>query len=160
MILRFLTVYLQIDAIQPFAPQLSFVNTSKHADMKNCSSFTFNVKLDICVYANGTSHGCDISKSEVIIEFKWSDVHDAFSKHPGVDKPIVSQTDNGFDTLGQITSYAVAQLGAQYHTHAFSVLIVRNRARIIRWDREGAIIMNAFDYYHEPHLTNFFHHFA
>ncbi|KAG1767305.1 hypothetical protein EV702DRAFT_1050408 [Suillus placidus] len=149
-----------IDAIRPFAPQLLFVNTSKHADMKNCSSFTFNVNTDVCVYADGTSHGCDISKSEVIIEFKWTDAHDAFSKHPRVDQPLVSQTDKGFDTLGQITSYAVAQLGAQYRTHAFSVLIVRNRARIIRWDREGAIVTNTFDYYHEPHLADFFHRFA
>ncbi|KAG0695100.1 hypothetical protein DFH29DRAFT_787732, partial [Suillus ampliporus] len=142
-----------------FAPQLLFVNTSKHADMKNCSSFTFNVKPDVCVYADGTSHGCDISKSEVIIEFKWTNAHDALNKNPRVDQPIVSQTNKGFNTLGQITSYAVTQLGAQYRTHAFSVLIIRNRARIIRWDREGAIIMNTFDYYHKPHLANFFHHF-
>ncbi|KAG1822761.1 uncharacterized protein BJ212DRAFT_1263384 [Suillus subaureus] len=128
--------------------------------MKNCSLFTFNVKLDVCVYANGTSHGCDISKSEVIIEFKWTDGHDAFSKNPAVNKPIVSQTDNGFNTLGQITSYTVTQLGAQYRTHAFSVFIIHNRAHIIRWDREGAIIMNSFDYCHEPHLADFFHCFT
>ncbi|KAG2743365.1 hypothetical protein P692DRAFT_20878758 [Suillus brevipes Sb2] len=151
---------LQIEAMGPFASQLSFVNTSKHADLKNCSSFTFNVMPDVCIYADGTSHGCDISKSEVIIEFKWADAHDAFSKNPRVDKPIVSQTDKGFDTLGQITSYAAAQLGAQYRAHAFSVLIVCNRARIIRWDREGAIVTNTFDYNHEPHLADFFHRFA
>ncbi|KAG1802899.1 uncharacterized protein HD556DRAFT_1304139 [Suillus plorans] len=149
-----------INAMRPFAPQLTFVNTSKHADTKNCSSFTFNVKPDVCVYADGTSHGCDIFKTEIHIEFKWNDAHDAFSKHPEVDDPIVSQTDKGFDTLGQITSYAAAQLGAQYRTHIFSVLIIRNHARIIRWDREGAIVMATFDYNSEPHLADFFHRFG
>ncbi|KAG1866120.1 hypothetical protein F4604DRAFT_1928133 [Suillus subluteus] len=147
-----------INGIQPFAPQLSFVNTSNNADTKNCSSFTFNIKPDVCVYADGTSHGCDISKFELSIEFKWNDAHDAFSRD--VDKPIVSQTEKGFNTLGQITSYASAQLGAQYRTHAFSVLIIRNRARIIRWDREGAIITDIFDYNHEPHLADFIYRYA
>ncbi|KAG2151503.1 hypothetical protein DEU56DRAFT_728043, partial [Suillus clintonianus] len=68
-------------------------------------------------------------------------------------------TEKAFDTLGQITSYASAQLGAQYHTHVFSVLIVRNRARIIRWDREGAIVTDAFNY-NDPHLADFFYHYA
>ncbi|KAG2740028.1 hypothetical protein P692DRAFT_201728696, partial [Suillus brevipes Sb2] len=149
-----------INGMQDFAPQLSFVNTSKNADTKNCSSFTFNVMLDICVYADGTSDGCDITKAEVHIEFKWNDALDAFTRNPGVDKPIVSQTDKAFDTLGQITSYAAAQLGAQYRTHLFSVLVIRNRARLIRWDREGAIVTNAFDYQHEPHLADFFYRFA
>ncbi|KAG0695915.1 hypothetical protein DFH29DRAFT_813668 [Suillus ampliporus] len=120
--------------MKPFAPQLSFVNSSKCADMKNCSAFTFNVKPDVCVYTDGTSQGCDISKLEVNVEFKWNDGYDAFSKDPGPDTHIA------FDTLGQITSYASAQLGAQYRTHTFSVLIVHNCARIIRWDREGAIV--------------------
>ncbi|KAG1823059.1 hypothetical protein EV424DRAFT_1538710 [Suillus variegatus] len=114
----------------------------------------------VCIYADGTSHGCDISKFEVHIEFKWNDAHDACIKHPGVNQSIVSQTDKGFDTLGQITSYATAQLGAQYRTHIFSVLVIRNRARIIRWDREGAIVTDAFDYSCEPHLADFFYRFA
>ncbi|KAG1905190.1 uncharacterized protein F5891DRAFT_943966 [Suillus fuscotomentosus] len=160
MIFRSLTVLLQINGIRPFAPQLSFVNSSKHADTNNCSSFTFNVKPDVYVYSDGTSHGCNISKFEVNIEFKWNNIHDAFCKNPGVNQSVVSQTDKGFDTLGQITSYAVAQLGTQYRTHAFSVLIIHNRARIIRWDREGAIVTNTFNYYHESHLAYFFYRFA
>ncbi|KAG1735063.1 uncharacterized protein EDB91DRAFT_1021199, partial [Suillus paluster] len=63
------------------------------------------------------------------------------------------------DTLGQITSYTAAQLGAQYRTHTFSALIVHNFACIIRWDREGAIVTHPFNYNKYPHLANFFHHF-
>ncbi|KAG1774991.1 hypothetical protein EV702DRAFT_1199840 [Suillus placidus] len=149
-----------INSMQEFTPQLLFVNTSKNADTKNCTSFTFNVMPDVCIYADGTSDGCDISKVEVHIKFKWNDASDTFTRHPGVDKPIVSQTDKGFDTLGQITTYAAAQLSVQYCTHIFSVLIIHNRACLIRWDREGAIITNAFDYQHKPHLADFFYHFA
>jgi len=41
----------------------------QYADKKNCSSFTFSVKLDVCVYADAILHGCNISKVEVHIEF-------------------------------------------------------------------------------------------
>ncbi|KAG1793679.1 uncharacterized protein HD556DRAFT_1237612, partial [Suillus plorans] len=114
------------------------------------------VKPDVCVYADRTSRGCDISKFELNIEFKWNDAHNTFSKHSGIDKPIVSQTDKGFDT----TSYAGAQLGAQYRTHAFSVLIICNCARILRWDREGVIITGSFDYNDKPYLADFFYRYA
>ncbi|KAG1875660.1 hypothetical protein DFJ58DRAFT_721484 [Suillus subalutaceus] len=72
--------FYRLTGMQDFAPQLSFVNTSKNADTKNCSSFTFNVMPDVCVYADGTSDGCDITKAEVHIEFKWNDALDAFKQ--------------------------------------------------------------------------------
>ncbi|KAG2337172.1 hypothetical protein BDR05DRAFT_843162, partial [Suillus weaverae] len=72
----------------------------------------------------------------------------------------ICETEKGMDTLGQITSYTAAQLGTQFRTHAFSVLIVHDRARIIRWDREGAIVTSAINYNNEPHLADFFHRYA
>ncbi|KAG1831161.1 hypothetical protein DFJ58DRAFT_848314 [Suillus subalutaceus] len=153
-----------INAIKPFAPQLSFVDTHKYEDTKNCSklnSKVFNIKPDVCVYPDGcepSSPNCDVSTTEIIIEFKWSPSHDAF-RQPGADS-LVSQTEKGMDTLGQITSYTAAQLGTQFRTHVFSVLIVRDRARIIRWDREGAIVTSPIDYNNEPHLADFFYRYA
>lgn len=166
MIVRSLTASLQINAIKPFAPQLSFVDTHNHADTQNCSkinSTVFNIKPDVCVYPDGqepSSPNCDVATTEIIIEFKWSYSHDAFCKPSGVNHSVISQTEKGMDTLGQITSYTAAQLGTQFRTHAFSVLIVRDRARIIRWDREGAIVTSAIDYNNEPHLADFFHRYA
>ncbi|KAG1721307.1 uncharacterized protein EDB91DRAFT_1064455 [Suillus paluster] len=157
--------FTDINAIKPFAPQLSFVDTHNHADTQNCSkinSTVFNVKPDVCVYPGGyepSSRNCDISATEIIIEFKWSYSHDAFCEPSGADS-VVSQTEKGMDTLGQITSYTAAQLGTQFRTHAFSVLIVRDRARIIRWDREGAIVTSAINYNNEPDLADFFHRYA
>jgi hypothetical protein len=63
-ILILLTV-LKIKAIQPFTPQLSFVNSSDHKALINYSAFTFNVKLNVCVYTDATSHSYNISKFEV-----------------------------------------------------------------------------------------------
>ncbi|KAG2048865.1 hypothetical protein BDR06DRAFT_894752, partial [Suillus hirtellus] len=139
--------------MKSFAPQLSFIDSHNNPDMVNCSSFTFNVKPDVCVYSDPTLRGTNISKAEIIIEFKWGYCHDPFLQD---GDSIVSSTENSMDTLGQITSYAAAQLGAQYRSHAFSVLIVCDRARIIRWDREGAIVTSAIKYNTEPHLADFF----
>ena len=44
------------------------------------------------------------------------------------------------DTLGQICSYATAQMAAQFRTHLFSLLLFREYARILRWDRAGVIV--------------------
>lgn len=54
-------------------PQLSFMNSSGNADLMNYSAFTFNVKPDVCVYADATSHGCNISKFRVAIKFKQTE---------------------------------------------------------------------------------------
>lgn len=64
------------------------------------------------------------------------------------------------DTLGQITSYAAVQLGAQFRTHIYSVLIVKNTARILRWDRSGTIVTEAFEYDQSPHLAEFFRRYS
>ncbi|KIK13198.1 hypothetical protein PISMIDRAFT_79310, partial [Pisolithus microcarpus 441] len=61
--------------------------------------------------------------------------------------------------LGQITAYASTQLGSQYHTHAFSVLIVWDTAHIIRWDWEGAIVMTPIKYDEDRTLAEFFSHY-
>ncbi|KAG1777120.1 hypothetical protein EV702DRAFT_1045519 [Suillus placidus] len=137
-----------IAAIQSFGPALSFVNTSASQDTDISATFSFTVKPDISVYADGTSHGCNVSTAEVIIKFKWDAIHDAFC-----------DTMKGIDTLGQITSYAAAQLGAQYRTHLISILIVETFARIIRY-MEGAIVTHTFNYNKDPHLADFFRCFS
>jgi hypothetical protein len=67
-----------------FAPGLSFIDTHSKADTTNCKSFTFKIKPDICVYADGAlpphprQSSCDISAAEVVIEFKWGFHHSPF----------------------------------------------------------------------------------
>ncbi|KAM6490106.1 hypothetical protein JOM56_014425 [Amanita muscaria] len=64
----------------------------------------------------------------------------------------------GRKTAGQITAYAAAQLSAQYRTHAFSILIVKDYARFIRWDRSGAIVTEPV-YYSSSGLEELFQFF-
>lgn len=70
------------------------------------------------------------------------------------------ETKSGNDTLGQITSYAAAQFGSQYRTHAYSVLIVKDTARIFRWDRSGTVVTGAFKYNESPFLVEFFRRYS
>ncbi|KAH9989993.1 hypothetical protein BJV77DRAFT_920907, partial [Russula vinacea] len=61
--------------------------------------------------------------------------------------------------LGQITLYAAAQLGSQFCTHLYSVFMTVGKARILRWDRSGAIVTDSIDINRAPHLVEFFHRY-
>uniref|UniRef100_A0A0W0GB29 Protein kinase domain-containing protein n=1 Tax=Moniliophthora roreri TaxID=221103 RepID=A0A0W0GB29_MONRR len=104
----------------------------------------------------------DMTRAEVIVEVKIHPDDDPF-----VDKPKGGNTSQGQspherstilggDVRGQIITYATAQLAAQYRTHAFSVIIVNDGARLIRWDRAGAIFTRKFDYRKFHYLAEFF----
>ncbi|KAI0281640.1 hypothetical protein BGY98DRAFT_907096, partial [Russula aff. rugulosa BPL654] len=58
--------------------------------------------------------------------------------------------------LGQITAHATSILSAQYRTHTYMVLVVGDHARLIRWDRGGAVVTKKFKWYEEPFLYDFF----
>jgi thiamine kinase-like enzyme len=58
--------------------------------------------------------------------------------------------------LGQLTAYATSILSAQYRTHTFMVFIVKDYARLIRWDRSGAVFTKPIYFNNEPHLIDFF----
>ncbi|GJJ12210.1 hypothetical protein Clacol_006451 [Clathrus columnatus] len=59
----------------------------------------------------------------------------------------------GRDTLGQITTYTVAQKAAQFRKHIFSLLIFKGYGRILFWDWSGIIVTERFrltnDYFAE-----------
>ena len=67
----------------------------------------------------------------------------------------MNTTHQGILTAGQITAYATSALGAQYRTHIFLILIIKNVARLIRWDRGGAVVTAPIDYDKEPFLLDF-----
>src|SRR6266436_8342280 len=107
----------------------------------------------------------------MFIEFKWDPTDDPFGDvvyQPPRDvdtstsgkRFFVRNTQLARDTLGQISSYAAAQLSAQFRTHIFSVLIVRDTARLLRWDRTGTIVTEAFRYNECPILAEFFSRYS
>ena len=60
-------------------------------------------------------------------------------------------------TLGQITSYATELCARQHRMHCFSIFICAYYARLIRWDRAGAIVSERFDFVRNPEwLFSFF----
>jgi hypothetical protein len=69
--------------------------------------------------------------------------------------PLINLEGKASDTAGQVTSYATMVLSSQYRTHAFSVLIIRDYARLIRWDRGGAIVTEPIYYVEESLLFEF-----
>ena len=100
---------------------------------------------------------------EMFIEFKWDVVDDPFGdvyESASGQRFFVCDTKTTYDTLGQITSYAAAHLNVQFRTHIFSVLIVRDTARLLWWDRTGTIVTEAFRYNECPILAEFFSRYS
>ncbi|KAI0753140.1 hypothetical protein C8Q80DRAFT_1150239 [Daedaleopsis nitida] len=63
--------------------------------------------------------------------------------------------------FGQIISYAALVFAKQQRTHYLTVLFLGAMARIVRWDRGGAIVTKKFNYTEEPgKLARFFWHFV
>ena len=124
----------QIKAASPFAPNLEFVNSSTYQDCSCQSTFSFDIKPDICVYTekSGRQGPTDIAYAELIIEFKWHTHDDPFTSPTligeGEDKILSFLCDSkaGIDTAGQITVYAAAQLGSPFRTCVYSVLIIQS----------------------------------
>ncbi|OBZ74038.1 hypothetical protein A0H81_06280 [Grifola frondosa] len=62
---------------------------------------------------------------------------------------------------GQLIAYAEMVMKQQQRTHLFSVFILGNCGRILRWDRAGACVTKKFDYVKHPEiLGEFFWRFS
>ena len=77
-----------------------------------------------------------------------------------VNKPFINPSSASKLILGQIGAYASAQLASQFCTHCFSVCIFKDIARIIRWDREGAVVTEPILYNVDSSLLEFFFRFS
>ena len=71
------------------------------------------------------------------------------------ENPLMSTEFSACKVAGQIIAYAAMLLGAQYRTHIFSVLIIKDYARLIRWDRGGAVVTEPVNYETESYLLDF-----
>ena len=98
---------------------------------------------------------------KVPIEFKAS-----VSKSDLFDDDLAS---NSLQTLvikrqnvqGQLIHYTSKVFQEQHRTCVFSVIIMGLFARIVRWDRSGAVVTSRFNYVEEPtYLGNFFWRFS
>lgn len=120
-------------------------------------NFPFALKPDCSVYATGNGavkHNFSII--DFVIEFKSVDPFVDEPSGDGEFNPFVRQDSSFRPILGQITAYATAMLSAQYRTHAFMVFIAKEHARLIRWDRGGAIVTEPILFDKSSFLFDFF----
>ena len=126
------------------------------------SRFSFDLAPDCSIFTRDhKAKTSDFSQVDAIVEFKKE------SKDPFVDdsnsegnpemknNPFLCKEGPNRDVLGQLTAYATATLGAQYRTHLFMVLIAGEYARLIRWDRGGAIVTGRIPFNKEPYFFDF-----
>jgi Fungal protein kinase len=129
------------------------------------TKFPFRCQPDCCVYSADSGHNntLDSSLIECLIEFKTGSDYDPFEQHVrsqstaarSVRNPFMSTSLSGRKVAGQITAYATWVLSAQYRTHVFLVLVLKDFSRLIRWDRGGAVVTAPIYHNQEPHLLDF-----
>ncbi|KAI0315905.1 hypothetical protein OF83DRAFT_1129717 [Amylostereum chailletii] len=68
---------------------------------------------------------------------------------------IQNPTNDGVLTRGQLLEYATSIFASQNRVFFFSVLVTGDFARLIRWDRCGAIVTEEFHWVDEPWLAEF-----
>ncbi|ETW82599.1 hypothetical protein HETIRDRAFT_416722 [Heterobasidion irregulare TC 32-1] len=136
-------------------PNLVLVNTTFKKDL--------NRKPDISVYnaSNVPELGASFKQMEVPIECK------PLAEDPFVDlntdaklgkgHSFQHMADKAIYNTGQIISYTNVIFQSQPRCFVFSVLLLQNYARFIRWDRAGAVVTERFDWRTNiVHLARFF----
>ncbi|KAA1467181.1 hypothetical protein DENSPDRAFT_812650 [Dentipellis sp. KUC8613] len=134
-----------------FCPDLEFVNTTQKED----KTFVYATKPDISVIPRHRDGGASPSESdtnwtnvELFIERKTI-AEDPF-KNPGPtkDRKCVQFLKTGklpTRSRGQMIAYAGAHFTMQFRAFCFSVCIIgKDMARLLRWDRGGAIVTERF----------------
>ena len=85
---------------------------------------------------------------ELFAEFKFDASADPFidSESHIPNKEFEWDTDAARLLRGQLSSYVAALSGSQFRIHVFTILIFGRFARLMFWDRNGAVVSRAFDY--------------
>ncbi|KAF9260641.1 hypothetical protein L218DRAFT_946590 [Marasmius fiardii PR-910] len=154
-----------IRAFELYCPQLKFIDSSSLPTESKYGRPSVQLKPDISSYFKSelsapsaldppapspappvTKRAVNFEKVEVIIE----------TRAPRFER----DSEQGGSTRGRITMYGIAQLAEQHRTHCFSVVIVERYARLIWWNRAGAVVTPRFDYFQDESLAKFFHLYA
>jgi hypothetical protein len=103
----------------------------------------------------------DFSRMELFVEFKFDVGADPFidSESHLPNDHFERDTEAARLLRGQLSSYVAALSGSQFRVHVFTILICRRSARLMHWDRNGAVVSRAFDYTKLKYLGVFLQHF-
>lgn len=119
-------------------------------------------KVDACVFAEEEAPGDDRphwAKQRMWVEWKReNEVDDPLDdKSPNFEATSLRRQEN----RGQIISYAAKVFESQHRMFLFTIMILRDHARIFRWDRSGAVVTEKFDYRKYPrYLGEFLRRFS
>ncbi|ETW77003.1 hypothetical protein HETIRDRAFT_454430 [Heterobasidion irregulare TC 32-1] len=136
--------------------KLRFVNTTDNQDAD------FKRKPDMVAYKRSLQGGdvTDFEPMELCIERK-PETKDPFkylapSATSGDTHTVLSRSQAATKNRGQICSYAGLQLSAQNRFFLFTVVLLGDYVRFIRWDRAGAIVTERVNWRRDPtHLIMF-----
>lgn len=96
-----------------------------------------------------------LAYSICVIEVKVSEGDDPFERGPE------DWTKGSQSSRVQIMEYVAEIFLRQHREFVYTVIITGKRARLMRWDRCGVIVTDAFDHTSDPGpLVNFFHFLA
>ncbi|KAH9889432.1 hypothetical protein C8Q73DRAFT_654349 [Cubamyces lactineus] len=135
------------------------VATPHKRDPKSGTSEKIDGGLYPLQYAPEETQETRWSFIELSIECKTKDVqHDPFDEAKDVPEPV---SDIRRSILGRIMTYSILVFGNQHRTHHYTLMILGNSARIIRWDRSGVVATKKFKYVQNPlMLAQFLWRFA
>ena len=106
----------------------------------------------------------DFSEMDAFVQLKEKESADPFEDPKRVDsKPAVGQRPpferNTIESKlirGQLGSYVAALSGSQFRLRVFCALVFGSFARLMCWDRVGAVVTEKFNYTTKPYLAQFF----
>ncbi|KAI1791218.1 hypothetical protein LXA43DRAFT_446977 [Ganoderma leucocontextum] len=115
-------------------------------------------RVDLAIYtldsAPGDGDPANLSAVELSIEVKLEEVSD----DPFDDEAVTFQpaSTERKKNLGQVLSYSSLVFDHQQRTHHFSIVVLGQCARIVRWDRAGALVTEKFNYVEHPSMLGRF----
>ncbi|KZT18489.1 hypothetical protein NEOLEDRAFT_153514, partial [Neolentinus lepideus HHB14362 ss-1] len=141
-----------------FCPGYKFVATPDKGDRNDCRTKGRQVP-DVGLYLKKDApvDTPQWSKMALYVEFKSRKEglrQDPFCDDPR--KPFESDAEERESVRGQIIGYAEAMLSHQHRTHVFSLLVLGDHVRFIRWDRSGAMVSQLVDYVQDPTMLAHF----
>jgi len=139
-----------------------FVNSAKERD-----SLRDGLGPDVPIYGPEASPKMDkpdFSQMDAFVEFKGKESADPFEDPKKVDgkptmgkrPPFERNTIEAKLIRGQLGSYVAALSGSQFRLRVFCVLVFGSFARLMCWDRAGAVVTEKFNYTTESYLAQFF----
>lgn len=140
--------------MQECTPGMTFEEADDRDSEIRAGTGDCNVVSDVCLYSEKPETDVDFSPLGLCVMFRPSTAYDPFEDPHSAATPtsnskgsvppsppfVRDYSTRGSQTKSQFTSNAFAQLETHSRAFAFSVLILKDEARLIRWDRAGAVV--------------------